>query len=218
MSDVSQGPGWWQASDGKWYSPEQAQGYQAPPAPAAPTGGYQSAAPAGGYQGGQQTGAYQGGQQTGGPGPGGLADWGTRVVATLIDSGVLIGVMLAGVLVAAILGAISSALGILVGLLVYLAAIGASFYFTYMTGAVGQSPGKKVMGIKVVSEETGQPIGGGLGIVRGLAHFLDGIMMIGYLFPLWDPKRQTFADKIMKTVALGNQPKQQFSPDLLKVK
>lgn len=23
MSEVSQGPGWWQASDGKWYSPDQ---------------------------------------------------------------------------------------------------------------------------------------------------------------------------------------------------
>ena len=30
MSDTSQGPGWWQASDGKWYPPEQAPGYQAP--------------------------------------------------------------------------------------------------------------------------------------------------------------------------------------------
>ena len=28
MSDTSQGPGWWQASDGKWYPPEQAPGYQ----------------------------------------------------------------------------------------------------------------------------------------------------------------------------------------------
>jgi hypothetical protein len=26
MSDTSQGPGWWQASDGKWYPPEQAPG------------------------------------------------------------------------------------------------------------------------------------------------------------------------------------------------
>ena len=32
MSDTSQGPGWWQASDGKWYPPEQAPGYQAPAA------------------------------------------------------------------------------------------------------------------------------------------------------------------------------------------
>ena len=35
MSDVSQGPGWWQASDGKWYAPEQAQG-AAPPPPVHP--------------------------------------------------------------------------------------------------------------------------------------------------------------------------------------
>ena len=26
MSDSPQGPGWWQASDGKWYPPEQAPG------------------------------------------------------------------------------------------------------------------------------------------------------------------------------------------------
>lgn len=26
MSDVSQGPGWWKASDGKWYSPDQVPG------------------------------------------------------------------------------------------------------------------------------------------------------------------------------------------------
>jgi len=39
MSDTSQGPGWWVASDGKWYPPEQASRppEQAPqPAPAAP--------------------------------------------------------------------------------------------------------------------------------------------------------------------------------------
>jgi hypothetical protein len=37
VSDTSQGPGWWQASDGKWYPPEQAPGYQAP-SPGAPFG------------------------------------------------------------------------------------------------------------------------------------------------------------------------------------
>ena len=31
MSDVSQGPGWWQASDGKWYAPELHPDYVAPP-------------------------------------------------------------------------------------------------------------------------------------------------------------------------------------------
>jgi len=32
MSDTSQGPGWWQASDGKWYPPESAPGAQQPAA------------------------------------------------------------------------------------------------------------------------------------------------------------------------------------------
>lgn len=40
MSDYSQGPGWWQASDGKWYPPQQA-------APAAPTAPWGAAPPAG---------------------------------------------------------------------------------------------------------------------------------------------------------------------------
>ena len=43
MSNVAQGPGWWQGTDGKWYSPE----VQPAPAPTAvtggPTGGGQSA-------------------------------------------------------------------------------------------------------------------------------------------------------------------------------
>jgi Domain of unknown function (DUF4190) len=34
MSDTSQGPGWWLASDGKWYSPEQAPGYEPASVPA----------------------------------------------------------------------------------------------------------------------------------------------------------------------------------------
>jgi hypothetical protein len=33
MSDTSQGPGWWQASDGKWYPPQQQQSYWSPPPP-----------------------------------------------------------------------------------------------------------------------------------------------------------------------------------------
>jgi hypothetical protein len=40
MSDYSQGPGWWQASDGKWYPPQQHPGAapQAPPSYGQPYG------------------------------------------------------------------------------------------------------------------------------------------------------------------------------------
>ena len=36
MSDVSQGPGWWIASDGKWYAPELHPAYRPPPPPPPP--------------------------------------------------------------------------------------------------------------------------------------------------------------------------------------
>jgi len=35
-------------------------------------------------------------------------------------------------------------------------------------------------------------------------HIVDGLsLFIGYLWPLWDKKRQTFADKIMSTVVVS---------------
>ncbi|MGP0081711.1 RDD family protein [Mycobacterium sp.] len=75
--------------------------------------------------------------------------------------------------------------------------------YGYRQGTTGSSLGKSVMKIKVVSEVTGQPIGFGMSVVRQLAHFVDAIIcFIGFLFPLWDAKRQTLADKIMTTVVL----------------
>jgi uncharacterized RDD family membrane protein YckC len=75
--------------------------------------------------------------------------------------------------------------------------------YGYRQGTTGSSIGKGIMKFKVVGEATGQPIGFGMSIVRQLAHIVDGIICyIGYLFPLWDSKRQTIADKIMKTVCL----------------
>jgi uncharacterized RDD family membrane protein YckC len=73
----------------------------------------------------------------------------------------------------------------------------------YRQGTIGSSLGKTVMKIKVVSEISGQPIGFGLSVVRDLAHLVDAVIcFIGFLFPLWDPKRQTLADKILTTVVL----------------
>lgn len=75
--------------------------------------------------------------------------------------------------------------------------------YGYRQGTTGSSIGKSIMKFKVVSEKTGQPIGFGLSIVRQLAHIVDGVICyIGYLFPLWDKRRQTLADKIMTTVCL----------------
>ena len=44
-----------------------------------------------------------------------------------------------------------------------------------------------------------------MAFVRDIAHILDSIICglpIGWLWPLWDAKRQTWADKVMKTVVV----------------
>ena len=77
----------------------------------------------------------------------------------------------------------------------------------YKQGTTGSSIGKGIMKFKIVGEDTGQPIGAGKSIARELiyivAYFACGIVwLIAVLFPLWDPKRQTLVDKLIKTVAL----------------
>lgn len=75
--------------------------------------------------------------------------------------------------------------------------------YGYRQGLTGSSIGKSIMKFTVVGEATGRPIGFGPSILRQLAHIVDGLLCnIGYLFPLWDAKRQTIADKIMSTVCL----------------
>lgn len=94
------------------------------------------------------------------------------------------------------------------GLIVLMLTSLLAFAFTiwnygYKQGTTGSSIGKGIMKFKVVGEATGQPIGFLMSVVRQFAHAIDGaICYIGYLFPLWDPKRQTIADKLLKTVCL----------------
>ncbi|HEX2575688.1 MAG TPA: RDD family protein [Aquihabitans sp.] len=206
MSDVSQGPGWWQASDGKWYPPEQAPAAAAPTAPpTAPPPGYGPPAGAPAYGPPGTAPAY--GAPAGSPGYGApaashgqLAEWPERAASGAIDF-VALGVI----------GAIVQQVSYGLGLLISLAGLAFGIYNGYLNGSTGQSVGKRVVGTRVVAEATGQPIGGGQGIIRYFSHIIDGIICgIGYLFPLWDAKKQTIGDKIMKTVVLTGQPKQSF--------
>jgi uncharacterized RDD family membrane protein YckC len=73
----------------------------------------------------------------------------------------------------------------------------------YLGGTTGQTIGRKALNIKLISEQTGQPIGPLMAFVRDICHILDSIACyIGWLFPIWDAKRQTFADKILGTVVV----------------
>jgi hypothetical protein len=73
----------------------------------------------------------------------------------------------------------------------------------YLGGTTGQTWGRRIMSTRLVAISDGQPIGMLKAFLRDLAHIVDSIICyIGWLFPIWDAKRQTLADKIMSTVVL----------------
>jgi uncharacterized RDD family membrane protein YckC len=113
-----------------------------------------------------------------------------RFAAALID-GILLGIV-SGIL-RAILGGAGSGLGLLID-------IG---YFTYFHGSTGQTPGNAALSIRVVDKDTGQPIGFGRAFVRWLVSIVSGIViLIGYLWMLWDSEKQTWHDKAANDVVI----------------
>ncbi|MYS19242.1 Uncharacterized membrane protein YckC, RDD family [Streptomyces sp. DvalAA-14] len=80
------------------------------------------------------------------------------------------------------------------------------FYVCYREGATGQTPGKRIAGIRLLKEYDGATLGFGLAFGRRLLHVLDNMACyLGWLWPLWDEKNQTFADKLTHTVVIRDQ-------------
>ena len=169
-------------------------GSQPPPYGTPAPASYGQPAPA---YGGDQPGLYMGRP---------LANWPQRVGAYLID-GLIAGIpaFLAAILFNPDPGESMSGASALVVFLLYLVSLGITVYNRWiLQGRTGQSWGKQVLNLRLVRMSDGQPIGGGMAFVRDLAHFLDALpCYIGYLWPIWDARRQTFADKIMSTVVLA---------------
>ena len=70
-------------------------------------------------------------------------------------------------------------------------------------GRTGYSLGKTVVGIRLVGDLHRAADGRGLSFVRQLAHYVDSLVCyLGWLWPLWDARNQTLADKIMSTVVI----------------
>jgi uncharacterized RDD family membrane protein YckC len=122
------------------------------------------------------------------------ANWPQRVGAYLID--------VAPAVVLAYIGLLTHSGGVY--FLFLLAALAWTIYNRWITmGATGQSWGKKMLGLRLVSDNTGEPIGAGMAFARDICHIVDSVICyVGWLFPLWDAKRQTIADKIVSTVVL----------------
>lgn len=129
------------------------------------------------------------------------APWLRRAIAFILDLMVPTTISLVGMAVG---GAIGGTTGTRVTYGFYAVAILVNFWNKcFRLGRTGQSWGKQIMNLSLVWENSKRPIGWFMAFVREFAHTADMITLgIGWLFPLWDRKRQTLGDKIMKTVAV----------------
>jgi uncharacterized RDD family membrane protein YckC len=159
-----------------------------------------------------------------------MAEWWKRAVAGLID-GIIVAIpsyIINTVLVIGALGLGSKALtvdpvtgqvtgggggffagffGVLILTFVVFAVLIALYGGFFWGGEKGQTVGKMALKLRVVDEATGGPIGFSRGAIRGLiigllfaVCYLPGILDV--LWPLWDPKRQAWHDKVAKSIVI----------------
>lgn len=118
------------------------------------------------------------------PAPEAFAGFWIRFAGALID-GLLLGV-LTGFIQAVING------GALLGFVI------AGAYFTYFHSTpAGQTVGNRVVGVRIVDSGTGNHLDYVPALLRWLMSYVSGIaILIGYLWMLWDPYKQTWHDKV----------------------
>jgi len=119
------------------------------------------------------------------------ADFGTRLVATVIDGLILIAV---GVVARQI------GVGVLYRRMDWLVAAAYTVYF--WVNRDGATLGKQVMKIKVVGEN-GKALDYKQAVLRYFGYIVSAIPLgLGFLWVIWDEKKQGWHDKIAKTVVV----------------
>jgi uncharacterized RDD family membrane protein YckC len=140
-----------------------------------------------------------------GPAPGvEFASHGARLVAYIVDT-VIQGVLsIAVVLVSFVVAFVFPPLAIL-GVLAFLV-IGIG-YFPYFWTKSGQTPGMKMMGIKVVRDVDGGPVTSGQAILRFIGYWVSGLVFyLGYIWIFVDSRRRGWHDLIAGTVVVSAGP------------
>lgn len=77
------------------------------------------------------------------------------------------------------------------------------FYYAAMISRTGQTLGKRACGVRVVRAGTGELCSQPRAFGRNFASILSALpCFLGFLWPLWDPHKQSFHDKICDTVVI----------------
>lgn len=116
-----------------------------------------------------------------------LADVGTRFVALIID-GIILG------LITSVLFWGGRETGGLVGFI-----IGVGYQWYFLTQQNGQTPGKRLMGIRVV-KANGAPLEAMDVIIRYIGYYINSfVFMLGWIWALFDSENQGWHDKLAST-------------------
>lgn len=146
------------------------------------------------------------------------AEWGDRAIATLWDFVYNLPplVLMVAAVVPFAIGAVAAdsaddglaaSMFILGGLLLIGSLVWAIWRqvnnYVIRQGRTGQTWGKARVGIWVLEQRTGAAPGWGSCLGRWLLHsVINQAVYIDYLWPLWDPQKQTLTDKILGTVVV----------------
>ncbi|MEY9941281.1 putative RDD family membrane protein YckC [Streptacidiphilus sp. MAP5-52] len=144
----------------------------------------------------------------------GLADWSTRASASLIEISIAGGILTAYAYamdlakpVFALAELVGMVLGIqmqpVFGFLSWGPGVAFLVWQAALRGRTGQSLGQKLMGIVTVDADTGAPVGPARSVIRSVLHVVDiAPVFFGYVLPLFQYRRQTWADQICHTVVV----------------
>lgn len=144
---------------------------------------------------------WQAPEDESGPAPGiEFATPGARLVAYIVDGLVAWGLGVIFILATVILLAIFAPLGLIAGLA---AGIFLFLYFPYFWQKSGQTPGMKLMQIKVVRDADGGPITWGPAILRLIGYYVSAfVFYIGFIWIFIDKRKRGWHDLIASTVVI----------------
>ncbi len=137
-----------------------------------------------------------------GPGPGiEFGGPGARLVGYIVDTLIVAAAVFALIIVFGLLATIVpilGGLGLLVGVIIVPLA-----YFPYFWSKSGQTPGMKMMNIKVVSDKDGGPLTMGQSILRLIGYWVSSfVFYLGFIWIFIDKRQRGWFDLIAGTVVI----------------
>lgn len=139
---------------------------------------------------------------TQGPGPGmEFGGAGARLVGYIIDQVIAFAAIFGLALIFVVVGTLIPAIGAIgIVLSVFIVQFG---YFPYFWAKDGQTPGMKIMSIKVVRDADGGPVSMGQAILRLIGYWVSSfVFYLGFIWILIDKRQRGWFDLMAGTIVI----------------